>query len=84
MSLRGSTNVRTLCEVLREINDSHQGDNEHDRAMRVLLVEAEGMGKRMSKKLYEYNKNVFSGWWEKNPDYKRDLEKRLNEHYIVG
>lgn len=84
MSLRGSANVRTLCEVLREINDAHQGDNEHDKAMRVLLVEAEDMGKRMAKKLYEYNQKVFAGWWKKNPDYKRDLEKRLNERYIVG
>jgi hypothetical protein len=84
MSLRGAANVRTICEVLREINDLVQDDSAIHARARELLAEAESMGKRMSRKLVEYNKKVFAGWWKKNPDYAQDVEKRLNERYIVG
>jgi len=38
----------------------------------------------MAKKLVEYNKDIFSDWWQANPDYQKDVERRLNEHYISG
>jgi len=84
MSLREVAKVRTICEVLREINDLHQFNTSMDIQTRKLLNEAEDMAKRMSKKLIEYNKNVYAGWWKKNPDYEKDLQKRLNKKYVVG
>ena len=51
MSLKEAARVRTVCEVLREINDLHQEQTTHDKAVRKLLCEAEDMGKRMSRKL---------------------------------
>jgi hypothetical protein len=80
MSMRNASKQRTLCEVLREINDLTQ-----DRpAVTAKLAEAESMAKRMSKKLLEYNKKIFKHWWAKNDDYEKDLVHRLNERYIVG
>ena len=84
MSIRGASKQRTICEVLREINDLHQGNSRHDKEVRKKLSEAEDMGKRMSTKLKEYNKNVYKDWWEKNPDYERDLDRRLKKKYITG
>lgn len=84
MSLREVANVRTICEVLREINDLVQRDGEPDATIREKLLEAEDMAKRMSRKLVEYNKQVYAGWWAKNPDKARDIERRLNESYLVG
>jgi len=84
MSIRGASKQRTICEVLREINDLHQGGSAVDKEVRRLLAEAEDMGKRMSKKLKEYNKEVYRGWWDKNPDYEKDLDRRMNEKYITG
>jgi len=84
MSLRGAANVRTICEVLREINDLHQGISLQDKLIRKKLFEAENMAKRMSEKLVEYNKKVYAGWWKKNQDYASDLKRRLNIKYIIG
>ena len=81
MSLRDSCENRTICEVLREINDTLQGNPIH-KVILPKLREAESMAKRMSKKLVEYNKNIYAGWWEKNPNYEKDLQRRLNESYI--
>ena len=82
MSLRGADPNRTICEVLRKINDKLQGTPIHKEIL-PLLVEAEGMGKRMSKKLVEYNKNVYAGWWAANPKYEEDLKVRMNKTYIA-
>jgi hypothetical protein len=84
MSLRKSSKKVTICEVLRRINDMHQADTEHDQEVRRLLVTAEDMGKRMSWKLYEYNKKYDAGWWERNPDYEYDLKRRLSKSYLVA
>lgn len=83
MGMREAAKKRTLCEVLREICDMHQGDSEHNRIVRQKLVEAETMGKRMSAKLIEYNKQVFSGWWLRNKDYEVDLKRRLEKKYCT-
>lgn len=79
-----ASHSRTICEVLREINDLHQGDSEHDRITRAKLFEAQKMAKRMSNKLIDYNKEVFAEWWEENPDYEEDLRKRVDSGYLEG
>ena len=84
MSLRGAFPKRTLCEVLREINDIHQGSTPVDIKTRGLLVEAEAMGKKMSFKLLEYNKDVYADWWKDNPDYEKKLRERMTKSYFVG
>lgn len=84
MTLRGSAAMRTICEVLREANDLCQFDTKRFRKLRALLAEAEQMGKKMARKLYENNKEFDKDWWEKNPDYKKDLERRLDETYLSG
>ena len=83
MSLRGAVEKRTLCEVLREINDLLQGQSVH-RQILPKLIEAENMAKKMAGKLVEYNKEIFADWWQANPDYEKDVKRRLNEHYISG
>ena len=74
----------TLCEVLRQINDTHQGDTEHDKQTRAMLCTAEHMAKRMAHKLYEYKKDFDKGWWEENKQYDEAMKKRLNEKYCTG
>jgi len=81
MSLKGASKLRTLCEVLREINDELRG-TEHHQDVLPKLIEAERMAKRMTRKLRSYSKKYDAGWWEQNPDYERDLERRLNTKYI--
>ena len=81
MSMRDASLKRTICEVLREINDMHQGTSDHDNIVRFKLAEAEHMAKRMTAKLRDYNKEYDADWWEKNPDYERDLNNRLGKGY---
>ena len=77
---------RTVCEVLRDINDLHQTDSKSDKETRLKLLEAEEMVKRMAKKLLEYDQKYHSKFWEstKGMEYKEILEKRLNKSYLVG
>jgi hypothetical protein len=83
MSMRNASHERTICEVLREINDLHQSDSTHDKVIRQKLSEAEKMAKRMSLKLLEYNKEVYKDWWASNPEYEKRLRARLEEGYKV-
>lgn len=87
MTFRGMNyEFRTVCEVLRDINDLHQTDSECDKETRIKLIEAEGMAKRMAKKLLEYNSKYHKDFWEstKGMEYKKILKKRLNKSYLVG
>ena len=89
MSLRGYHNFRTICEVLREINDIMQpdpkrGDTPARKKIRGLLAEAEVMAKKMSRKLWDNNKKWDAGFWERNPDVAEDMKRRLNKRYCVG
>jgi len=84
MSMKITNKQRTLCEVLREINDIHQGEGRHAMVVRTKLAEAEKMAKKMSKKLYEYNKEYDAGWWEENPRYEEALRARMNKRYCTG
>jgi hypothetical protein len=82
MSLRSSNRLRTICEVLREINDISQGSSLHEQIL-PRLQEAERMAKKMSRKLYDNNKQWDAKFWEQNPDYEKDFLKRMDETYIV-
>jgi len=82
--MKRSPPVRTVCEVLRDINDLHQEQTEHDKKVRVMLMDAEDMCKRMSEQLYKYNKKIFAGWWKRNPDFEKKLKNRLSERYCIG
>jgi hypothetical protein len=84
MTIRGFKGVfptRTLCEVLREINDISKGNELHDKIFSK-LQECETMAKKMSRKLRQYSREWDKDWWEKNSDYEADVIKRENETYI--
>lgn len=76
MSMRGANPQRTICEVLREINDYIEPHTDKQLVEQVCprLREAEKMSKRMARKLLEYNKEWDKNWWEKNADYEEDLK----------
>ena len=80
--LKFVANSRTICEVLREINDEMQGEQKHPIVLEKLR-EAEKMAKKMMGKLVEYNKDIKKGWWKENKDYAEKLEKRMKESYLV-
>ena len=81
MSMNFAAAKRTVCEVIREINDDLQGNPAHDTVL-PKLREAEQMCKRMAKKLYEYNKDFDKDWWAANPNQAAKMERRLNESYL--
>jgi hypothetical protein len=83
MSMRDASHSRTVCEVLREINDLHQGDTQIDISTRALLREAVDMAKRMDRKLKEYNQQWDSQWWDDNPDADADMERRMAIDYLA-
>jgi hypothetical protein len=76
--MKKASPFRTICEVLREINDIHQNATKHDELCRAKLLEAVNMAKRMDRALQEDNGRRLSedGWWEPNPDFKRIGAKR--------
>ena len=76
-NVRRTNRFRTICEVLREINDSVQGDTEKDAKLRLLLNEAFTMAKKIVYKLYEYNKAACAGFWKRNPRQQRRIEEEL-------
>ena len=55
---------RTICEVLREMNDICQGTSKNDLMLREKIAEAEKMGKSMSNKLIWYNKEFIKEEFE--------------------
>ena len=81
MSMRFVAQKRTLCEVLREINDALQGNPAHQEVL-PKLREAEQMAKRMAKALYKHSREFDRDWWDANPGYAEKLERRMNENYI--
>lgn len=93
------TNANTkkfICEILREINDLHQGKSKVDILIRDKVATAEVMAKKMTNKLKQYKKyceennikidgiETFNINPEKNDDYEKDLEKRTNKKYKTG
>lgn len=76
MTIMGASHKRTICEVLREIQDVVSDD-----MVITKLIEAEHMAKRMSAKMLEYNKDVFEDFWEENEDYEQDMLRRMATQY---
>jgi hypothetical protein len=81
MSMRNANGKRTVCEVVREINDDLQGTGLHPVIL-PKLREVESMCKRMAQKLYQYNKDFDKDWWATNPDYEADLKRRMDASYL--
>lgn len=79
--MRGANGNRTVCEVVREVNDALQGNPLHPLLL-PKLREIESMCKRMAEKLYEQNKEFDKDWWAKNPDYEADLKRRMDATYL--
>jgi len=88
MGMKWASRDRTICEVIRKINDEAQGSSETDWKIRHLCTEAEIMAKKMALKLIEYKREVtgveFYKWENKNPTAEADLERRLSELYKIG
>lgn len=70
--------IRTLCEVLREIWDkSLEVENEDLRAeVQGKLKEAYLMGKKMDRKLNEYKRNWWDGFYQNNENYEKNIAIR--------
>jgi len=92
--LRGSNRTRSVCEVLRLINDQAQGDTEVDEEIRNLVAEAMNYTKRMARKLWEYHdkygiERYDTGWYETNAylsqkDKELEEQRRSDPSYKVG
>ena len=81
MSMRDSNNRLTICEVIRQINDRLQGDSFQD--IRDMLALAESMGKKMAKKLQEYNEKIDPMFWIENDTARQEFNREI-EQYLVG
>jgi len=87
MSMNSAFKIRTVCEILREINDMCQDNSQGNQIIRNKLALAESMTKRMSQKLDKYKTelslnrdNDFHGL-EINIDFDDDLKRRQNRDY---
>jgi hypothetical protein len=90
-SMKWANKKRTICEVIREIDDDLEEDEivawrianptieARYKDIRKLLEEVHGMAKKMTKKLYKYSKEWDKEFWEDNKDYEEDLKRRLNK-----
>jgi hypothetical protein len=78
---------RTICEILREINDI-VGEMPENKMLIGLITEAFGMAKKMDRKLREYKDDWDKGLYTKNEDYQQDLINRgkrgENEGVSIG
>ena len=78
-SMKFTNKKRTLCEVIRECNDIIDGisESKQTRQLRNKFEEIHNMAKAMTKRLYEYSKEWDADFWKDNPDYEKDLKRRL-------
>lgn len=87
MTMRGACKLRTICEVLREINDFMQPDitvaDKEKAVIRHKLGEAEAMAKKMDSKLLKYAKKYHKKFFADNPEYELALQRRMNERYVT-
>lgn len=75
-SMKFTNKKRTICEVIREINDIIN-ENTYDKdKMKGKIKEIHDMAKRMSKKLYAYKKDWDKNEYGINPDYEQDIKNR--------
>ncbi len=73
----GTNRTRTICEVLREINDRAQGDGE----LRQHILIALELGKRLAWALVQYKASVLDGWFAPNPFWTESERKRREVTY---
>lgn len=73
-SMRRVNKECTICEVIRELY--WMTDKKNKNAIRRIRT-IHNMAKRMSKKLYEYNKEYDNGWWKDNKNYEKALKARM-------
>ena len=78
-----ASQLRTICEVHREIYDKIQSiDSDFQKELMPLLEEAYGMAKKMNNKLRQYKFNYDDEWWKENKNYGEALKRRKNEKSI--
>jgi hypothetical protein len=82
MSMRDHNHMLTICEVLRCINDRVQSNDPNSVMIRDMLALAERMGKSMMEKLHSYSELADPVWWEKNPEYGKQLTRTVREYRI--
>lgn len=84
--MKVSADYKTICEVLRRINDCCQGNTENDAKIRELLLEAMSRAKNIITDLWRYKKACDREWWKKNPQAEIDLLKglRTGMNYKIG
>lgn len=71
-------NLRTICEVHREIYDIiYDSENEH---LKELVNEAYVLAKKMDAKLRQYKNNYDDDWWQKERKevVKEKIQRRSN------
>jgi len=83
MTMRTASTVRSPCELVRKINDLVQGDNEKDLEIRILCSELVKQTKRLAKELNDNGIRTWEKWWDKNPEFKKELPLRLHKDYKV-
>ena len=85
-----ATHKRTICEVLREINDITQDNSKKDNTIRDKLNDIERMAKRMVERLrfyadlYHNGKSWNDGMWEEINGADKRRIKRSKKGYKVG
>jgi hypothetical protein len=65
---------RTICEILRQINDITIGMGNPE--LSALILEAFGMAKKMDDKLRQYKEDWDRGFFDTNKDYISDVARR--------
>ena len=82
---------RTICEIIREVNDLHQGERYIDIATRRRLVKIQKMAKAMAGKLEYYKRKLdqetpedYFEKFGKNEDYEQDINRRQDHGYKIG
>ena len=70
--------IRTVCEVIREINDVLQTlpESGQKKELKEKLDEAYGMVKRMDRKLHEYKHGYNKDWYPGNHNLEDSCKKR--------
>lgn len=82
----GTNRTRTICEVLREINDEVQGDTDTEHLTRDYVVNAMLLSKKMVSILSRFKSGIMKDWFDDNPDknIERSRAARDNGNYKVG
>lgn len=78
-SMKFTNKKRTICEVIREVNDAINFIDDKRRlknTIRIKIAEIHDMAKRMNSKLVQYSKKWDNGFWGDNNDYEEAKGRR--------